>query len=63
MASGVSGAAPAAYAADVARSGMHAAAMRSYRMLSDLGYVVGPLVLGVVTDLLGADAAWAGRRS
>ena len=60
MASGVSGAAPAAYAADVAPSGMNAAAMSAYRMLSDLGYVVGPIVLGIVTDLLGADAALGG---
>jgi DHA1 family multidrug resistance protein-like MFS transporter len=60
MASGVSGAAPAAYAADVAPSGMNAAAMSAYRMLSDLGYVVGPIALGIVTDLLGADAALGG---
>ena len=46
MASGMSGAAPAAYAADVAPAGMNAAAMSAYRMLADLGYVVGPLVLG-----------------
>jgi len=57
MASGVSGAAPAAYAADVAPAGMNAAAMSAYRMLSDLGYVLGPLALGAVTDLLGADVA------
>jgi DHA1 family multidrug resistance protein-like MFS transporter len=60
MASGVSGAAPAAYAADVAPAGMNAAAMSAYRMLSDLGYVLGPLVLGAVTDLLGADTALGG---
>ena len=60
MAAGVSGAAPAAYAADVAPPGMNAAAMSAYRMLSDLGYVVGPIVLGIVTDLLGADAALGG---
>ena len=60
MASGVSGAAPAAYAADVAPSGMNAAAMSAYRMLSDLGYVVGPLLLGAVTDLFGADTALGG---
>ena len=29
-------------------------------MPSDLGYVVGPIVLGIVTDLLGADAALGG---
>lgn len=57
VAVGVSGAAPAAYAADVAPPGMNAAAMSTYRMLSDLGYVVGPIALGVLTDLFGADAA------
>jgi MFS family permease len=57
VAVGVSGAAPAAYAADVAPTGMNAAAMSTYRMLSDLGYVIGPIVLGAITDLWGADAA------
>jgi MFS family permease len=60
LAVGVSGAAPAAYAADVAPSGMNAAAMSTFRMLADLGYVLGPLVLGIVTDLLGANAALGG---
>lgn len=55
VAVGVSGAAPAAYAADVAPPGMNAAAMSAYRMLSDLGYVVGPIGLGAMTDLLGPD--------
>jgi MFS family permease len=59
VAVGVSGAAPAAYAADVAPAGMNAAAMSTYRMLSDLGYVVGPVALGVVADLAGGDAALA----
>jgi MFS family permease len=57
VASGVSGAAPAAYAADVAPPGMNAAAMSTYRMLGDLGYVVGPIALGVATDLFGAGGA------
>jgi DHA1 family multidrug resistance protein-like MFS transporter len=57
---GVSGAAPAAYAADVAPPGMNAAAMSTFRMLADLGYVIGPLVLGVVADTLGANAALGG---
>jgi MFS family permease len=56
LASGVGGAAPAAYAADVAPPGMNAAAMSAYRMLADLGYVVGPIALGLATDLVGADA-------
>jgi MFS family permease len=59
IASGVSGAAPAAYAADVAPPGMNAAAMSMYRMLGDLGYVVGPLVLGLATDAFGPDATLA----
>lgn len=59
LATGVSGAAPAAYAADVAPPGMNAAAMSTFRMLSDAGYVLGPLVLGAITDLLGADVALA----
>ena len=56
VAAGIGGAAPAAYAADVAPSGMNAAAMSAYRMVGDLGYVVGPVVLGVAADLAGADA-------
>jgi DHA1 family multidrug resistance protein-like MFS transporter len=56
-ASGVSGAAPAAYAADVAPPGMNATAMGMYRMLSDAGYVLGPITLGAVTDVFGANAA------
>ena len=57
VATGVGGAAPAAYAADVAPSGMNAAAMSAFRMLADLGYVVGPIALGLATDLVGADTA------
>ncbi|HXH81959.1 MAG TPA: MFS transporter, partial [Candidatus Tectomicrobia bacterium] len=57
IAVGVSGAAPAAYAADVAPPGTNASAMSAFRMLSDMGYVVGPLALGAATDLVGADAA------
>jgi MFS family permease len=59
LATGVSGAAPAAYAADVAPPGMNAAAMSAFRMLSDAGYVLGPLVLGAITDLFGANVALA----
>jgi MFS family permease len=59
VAVGISGAAPAAYAADVAPAGMNAAAMSAYRMLADLGYVVGPIALGLAMDLVGADAALA----
>jgi MFS family permease len=59
LATGVSGAAPAAYAADVAPPGMNAAAMSAFRMLSDAGYVLGPIALGVIADLFGADVALA----
>lgn len=59
VAAGVSGAAPAAYAADMAPRGMNAAAMSAYRMLSDLGYIVGPIALGLLTDLFGANTALA----
>jgi MFS family permease len=60
IAVGVSGAAPAAYAADVAPAGMNAAAMSVYRMLSDLGYVVGPIALGAITDVFGSESALGG---
>jgi MFS family permease len=60
VAVGISGAAPAAYAADVAPAGMNAAAMSAYRGLSDLGYVVGPIALGAVTDVFGPETALAG---
>jgi MFS family permease len=59
LASGISGAAPAAYAADVAPAGMNAAAMSSYRMLGDVGYMLGPVALGLVADVFGLDAALA----
>ena len=59
VATGVSGAAPAAYAADTAPPGMNAAAMSAYRMLADLGYVIGPLALGAITDAFGAGVALA----
>ena len=59
VASGVSGAAPATYAADLAPGGMNAAAMSAFRMLGDLGYVVGPVALGLATDLFGANVALA----
>jgi MFS family permease len=59
VATGISGAAPAAYAADVAPAGMNAAAMSTYRAVSDLGYVVGPIALGAITDVFGARTALA----
>jgi MFS family permease len=59
IAGGIGGAAPSAYAADIAPPGMNAAAMGSFRVLSETGYVLGPLVLGVAADLFGANSALA----
>ena len=56
-ASGISGAAPAAYAADTARAGQTAATMGSYRMIADSGYVLGPLMLGAIADVGSPEAA------
>ncbi|MGD9806069.1 MAG: MFS transporter [Hyphomicrobiaceae bacterium] len=51
------GTAPAAYAADSAPPGMNAAAMSTFRLIADAGYVAGPLLLGFIVDLLGATTA------
>lgn len=56
---GLSAGAPSAYVADVAPPGMNAAAMCAFRMLSDMGYVLGPVVLGLVTDVFSVEAALA----
>ena len=57
IAGGVGGSAPAAYAADMAPPGMNAITMSSYRMVSEFGYVVGPLLLGWISDLAGGETA------
>jgi MFS transporter, DHA1 family, multidrug resistance protein len=51
VASSVGGAAPATYAADSAPPGMNAAAMSTFRMTADAGYVIGPLALGFIADV------------
>ncbi len=56
IAAAISGAAPSAYAADSASPGTNATAMASYRMLSDIGYVIGPISLGLLADAAGAGA-------
>jgi MFS family permease len=56
VAAAVNGAAPAAYAADKAPPGMNAAAMSGYRMVSDVGYVIGPVLIGLLVDWRGAEA-------
>jgi DHA1 family multidrug resistance protein-like MFS transporter len=53
----IGGAAPAAYAADCAPPGMNAAAMSTFRMLGDLGYTIGPVLLGILADRSSAETA------
>ena len=60
LSSGISGASPAAYAADMAPPGMNAVAMSTYRMLADFGYVAGPLLLGFCADAFGANRTLIG---
>lgn len=57
IASSASGAAPAAYAADTTPREFAATGMSAFRTLADAGYVIGPLMLGVVADLLGLNAS------
>ena len=57
IAGGIGGAAPSAYAADIAPPGMNAAAMSTFRMLAETGYVLGPIILGLIADFFGAGAA------
>lgn len=56
-ATGVAGAAPTAYAADVAPRGMTATTMSWYRSISDSGYVLGPLMLGAIADFASPELA------
>ncbi len=57
VASSASGSAPAAYAADVAPPEYSATAMSVYRTLADSGYVLGPILLGVIADAFGMTIA------
>lgn len=57
IAASVGGTAPAAYAADSAPPGMNAAAMSTFRMVGDFGYVIGPIFLGFLVDLQGSQTA------
>lgn len=57
---GIAGPAPAAYAADMAPTGLNASAMGLYRMLADSGYILGPLGLGIAADVFSAESALFG---
>jgi MFS transporter, DHA1 family, multidrug resistance protein len=57
VSAGISSPAPSAYAADLAPRGMNAIAMSSYRMLSEFGYVAGPMTMGWMADLWGGEAS------
>ncbi|MCH9673800.1 MAG: MFS transporter [Gammaproteobacteria bacterium] len=57
VAAAAGGAAPAAYAADSAPPGLNAAAMSTFRMIGDLGYVIGPITLGAIVDSYSSEAS------
>jgi MFS family permease len=50
---GILGPAPAAYAADIAPPGMRGITMGLYRTFGDAGFVIGPVALGALADLIG----------
>ena len=53
VASGLAGPAPAAYAADVMPPEARGLGMGLYRTYSDIGFVIGPLLLGWIADTTG----------
>ena len=57
VATSTGGAAPASYAADSAPPGMNAAAMSTFRMMGDFGYVLGPILVGFIVDAYDAETA------
>lgn len=56
---GLGGPAPAAYATDIVPKNVLGPAMGLYRSISDLGLVVGPVLLGAIVDVAGYDLAFA----
>ncbi len=56
-ASSIGGAAPSVYAADSAPPGLNASTVSIFRMAGDIGYITGPVVLGVISDQFGAVTA------
>lgn len=57
VASSIGGAAPSVYAADCAPPGLNATTVAVFRMTGDIGYVAGPLLLGLIMDLYGAETS------
>ena len=57
IASMVASTTPGVYAADSAPPGMNAPAISIFRAVSDAGYVIGPLMVGVIVDLAGPVSA------
>jgi MFS family permease len=55
--SALAGSASAAYAADQAPPGGNGTTMGIYRMLSDMGYVIGPALLGLIAEAAGAQTS------
>ena len=55
---GLAGPAPAAYAADIVPAAGRGASMGLYRTYSDVGFVIGPLLLGWIADATGS-FSWA----
>ncbi len=53
VASSIGGGAPSVYAADCAPPGLNATTMSVFRMTGDIGYVLGPLLLGLISDGFG----------
>jgi MFS family permease len=51
LGAGMSGSISAIYATDRVKGEDYGSAMALYRMLSDIGYVIGPLLLGIVSQL------------
>ena len=57
---GISGPAPAAYAGDIAPAELRGLAMGMYRSAGDVGFVLGPPILGAIADATNIDTAlWA----
>ncbi len=57
IAGSIGGAAPSVYAADSAPPGLNATTVSVFRMTGDIGYVAGPLLLGLISDFFGPVAA------